>query len=609
MTPRSSAALALAAVCALPLSALAAVRVPTLPIDQVRPGQTAVVRTVFEGTAIDTFSAVLIGVLRTGRADGETIVARATSERVVRSGVAAGMSGSPVYVDGRLIGALSSGWQFTKEPIFGITPIGEMLAVLDLPEVAPGTPTDGPAGSELGPAPADARFRELHWDDDADALSAAPPAETPAAGGPTRLPLPLMCGGMQPATLATLARELAPLGFTAVPGGQGAAAAAPGAEAIEPGAAVAVDVMRGDLQLSAIGTVTYRDGDRVLLFGHPFFQAGDIQLPLSTAEIVTIIPSAASSFKLGVRGRTIGVADQDRRPAVAGRLGRDARLMPLRVTVEGARRPRQTFRFECIEDRFMAPSLIAAATGNSLLESGGASGAQTLRWTARFFRAGAAPLVISDVAASDAPTNDVAGGVAGPLRFVLGNPFTRVTLDSVTVDVTVEPRRQQLFLRSARLLDAVVRPGGTLRVAVELERWRGGRETRTLTLQVPEEVPEGKYPLALGGAAEYTRLEASRLPARFRPTSLEDAWARLQSSRRSDALYVGLFARASEITTDGLDYPELPLSALSVLGSGQSAGERGRRGETALLDAATEPMPGVVRGELMLNITVDRKAP
>jgi hypothetical protein len=614
VNPRPLVALALAAVCAAPLPARAAARVPTLPVDALRPGQTAVVRTVFEGTAVDTFSCVLLGVLHSGRADGDMILARALSERVVRSGVAAGMSGSPVYVDGQLIGALSSGWQFTKEPIFGITPIGEMLAVLDLPEAAPGAPSDGPAGSELAPVSGDPRFRELHWSDDEPALAGEPAAPTvadatPLATMPTRLPLPLMCSGLQPVALDGLARALAPLGFTAVPGGRGVASRTAGAESIEPGSAVAVDVMRGDLQLSAIGTVTWREGDRVLLFGHPFFQAGDIQLPLSTAEIVTIIPSAASSFKLGVRGRTIGVADQDRRPAVAGRLGRDARLMPLRVTIDGPRRPRQTFRFECIEDRFMAPSLIGAAAGNSLMETGGGSGAQTLRWTVRLYRAGAVPLTISDVAVSESPTMDVAGGVAGPVRFILGNPFTRVTLDSVTVDVTVEPTRRLYTLRSARLLDAAARPGGSVRVAVELEHWRGARETHTLTIRVPEEAPEGKYPLMIGGAAEYTRLEALRLPARFRPTSLEDAWRRLQDSRPADALYAGLYARAPEITSDGRDYPELPLSALSVLASGQSAGERGRRGESALLDTAREPMPGVVRGELLLNLTVDRKAP
>ncbi len=582
---------------------------PVLGVDDLRPGQAAVVRTVFEGARIDTFSAVILGVLRGGRADGDMILARATSERVERTGVAAGMSGSPVYVDGRLIGALSSGWQFTREPIFGITPIGDMLAVLDLPEAPAGEPSNGPAGAELERA-AGARFREFHWsDDDAPAApevpAGAPLVESLAA---RRLPLPLVCSGLRPEALGALAQALAPLGFEAVPGGR-AAGGGPAPDALVPGAAVAVDVMRGDLQLSAIGTVTYRDGDRVLIFGHPFFQAGDVRLPLSTAEIVTVIPSAASSFKLGVRGQAAGVATQDRHSAVAGRIGGSARLMPLRVSVAGAKRPRQTFRFECIEDRLMAPSLIAAAAANSLLESGGASGAQTLRWTLRIHRPGASPLTLSDVAVGDSPPNDLVSGVTGPLRFLLGNPFARVTFDSVTVDLEVEPWREQWTLRSARLLDAAVRPGGVVRVRVELERWRGGRETRSVELRMPEEAPEGRYTLYIGGGAEYTRYEAVRLPARYRPTSLDEAWERLRGSRASDGLYLALYARATEMTSDGRDYPELPLSALTVFASGQSAGERGRRGEAAVLDEQRARIAGPVRGELLLNVTVDRRTP
>ncbi len=610
MTPRWLCALALVpALAASPRPAGAAPSVPTLDIDALRPGQTAVVRTVFEGAKIDTFSAEILGVLHSGRADGDMIVARALSERVVRSGVAAGMSGSPVYVDGRLIGALSSGWQFSKEPVFGITPIQEMLAVLDLPDAPPGEPSNGPAGVELGrggPAP---RFREFHWDDD-DAAADPPVATTPEplSGRPLRLPIPLVCNGLDPAALDALALTVAPLGFTAVPGGR-AVGAGPSADALVPGAAVAVDVMRGDLQLSAIGTVTYRDGDRILIFGHPFFQAGEVSLPLSTAEIVTVIPSLGSSFKLGVRGQPAGVATQDRRPAVAGRVGGSARLMPLRVTVSGPRRPRQTFRFESIEDRFIAPGLIGAAAGNSLLESGGASGAQTLRWTLRLYRAGAVPLVISDVAAGDAPPSDFAGGVVSPLRFVLNNPFARVTLDSVTVDVVVDPVREQWALRSARLLSASVRPGGTARVRAELERWRGGTEVRTLDVAVPEETPDGHYLLFIGGATEYTRYESTRLPAHFQPTSLDDAWRRLQASRGSDGLYAALLARAPEVTSDGRDYPDLPLSALTVLASPLSAGERGRRGELAMLGEQRDALPGVVRGQLLLDVNVDSKAP
>lgn len=606
MTPRLIRALALAAPLALVPRPAAPARpaVGVLPLGEVRPGQTAVVRTVFEGTRIDTFSAVIVGVLRGGRADGDMILARALSERVVRTGIAQGMSGSPVYVEGRLVGALSSGWPFVREPLFGVTPIGEMLEVLDLPSGTPGGTTSGPSGVDL-PVPAgESAFRELHWGDDEPL--APPPG--PASARPTRLALPLVAAGFASGTLDALAAMLAPLGLAAVPGGR-AADGGPPPDSLVPGSAVAVDLMRGDLQLAAIGTVTYRDGDRVLLFGHPFFGAGEVSLPISTAEIATVVPSTASSFKLGVRGRPAGVANQDRRAAVGGRIGPSVRLLPLTVRVTGPRRPAQTFHFECVEDRLLAPALVGAATSSSLLERGGAGGGQTLRWRLRVHAPRREPLEISDVAAGDSPPAEVVGALAAPLRFLFNNPFERLRLDSVVVDVSVEPGREQWALRSARLLDATVRPGGTARVAVELERWRGGRDTRIVELRIPEEAPAGRLVLYVGGSAEYTRYEARRLPARYRPTSLGDAWARLQASRASDGLYLALLARAPEVTSEGEDYPELPLSALTVLASGQNAGERSRPGDAALLDRQRLPLEGVVRGELLLNLTVDPKAP
>jgi hypothetical protein len=591
--------------------------VPTLGVDEIRPGQKAVVRTVFQGDRIEEFGAEIVGVLSTGRVEGDLILARATSERVVSTGVAAGMSGSPVYVDGKLVGALSTGWSFTREPIFGITPIREMLEVLDHGG-AGAAETAGPTGVEVQSRSAGVRFGEFRWEDDPPPGSAGDPAVSAGAAGASRIPdaaphfaplrIPLAASGFDPLALDALRGELGPLGFAVVPGGR-APGGGPAADALVPGAAVAVDVMRGDLLLSAIGTVTYRDGDRVLIFGHPFFQSGDVKLPLSTASITTVISSQQNSFKVGVTGRAAGTVTQDRRAAVAGVIGPSPRLLPVSVAVEGARGAPQRFRFESIEDRALAPQLIAFAGVNSLLESGGAGANQTVRWRLEMVRRGAPPLVLRDQAAGDAPVADVAGALAAPLRFLFNNPFERLALDSIRVTLAIAPGREQWTLRGARILDAAVRPGGRVRVRCDLERWHGEHEAKDLALTMPEEAPDGRYVLWLGGGAELSRYEATRLPGRYRPTSLDDAWRRLAAVRASDALYGALFARAPEVTSDGRDYPELPLSALALLAGGQSGGDSARRGDAARLDEQRLALPGVVRGELLLFVTVDAAAP
>jgi len=586
----------------VPALAFAAPSVPTLPPSALRPGQPAIVRTVFAGDSVETFEAEIVGVLPGGRSEGDMILARATSPRVERTGVAAGMSGSPVYVDGKLIGALSSGWSFSKEPVFGITPIGEMLAVLDRPDLPPGEGTPGPVGAE--PAAATPRFHEFAWTDD-DTSRDARGGVTPMASRPW-LPLPLAASGLHPGALAAVRSLFEPEGFAVVPGGR---ERTPEKHAtLEPGDAVAVDVLRGDLNLSAIGTVTYRDGDRVLIFGHPFFQSGDVRLPLSTARITTVLGSLSSSFKLGVTGTPVGTATQDRRTAVAGRLGPAPRLLPIRVRVTGASPRAQVFTYESIDDRTLLSQLVSTAALNSLLESGGEGVMQTVRWSLVVWRGGRA-LKLADVSAGESPLADVVTSLSAPVRFLAANPYARFHADSLVIELETHAGRAQSSLRGAALVASRVRPGGVAHVRAELERWRGPRETVVLDVPVPEELPDGRYLLHVAGGLEADRFTAARLPARFRPISLDDAWERLAEARRSDVLFAALWARAPEIDSDGDDLPELPTSALALLAPPQQAGDRARRGDWAMVEEVRRSTEGVVRGEQLLELVVDRQAP
>ena len=576
--------------------------VPTAPVSALRAGQKAVVRTVFAGDSVETFDAEIVGVVPGGRAEGDVILARATSPRVEETGVAQGMSGSPVYVDGKLIGALSSGWAFSKEPIFGITPIGEMLAVLDQPESAAGDGTPGPVG--VDPGAAVPRFREFRW---ANADTTPPALPLTESGARPWLPLPLAASGLHPAALAGVRALFEPAGFAVVPGGR-APAPEKSTATLEPGSAVAVDVMRGDLNLSAIGTVTYRQGDRVLLFGHPFFQSGEVRLPLSTASITTILGNLNTSFKIGVSATPVGTATQDRRTAVAGRLGPAPKLLPIRVNVSGAGPRAQRFAYESIDDRSLLPQLVSTAVLNSLLESGGMGAMQTIRWSMTVWRGGRA-LRLADLDAGESPIGDVAAELGAPIRYLSANPFERFRADSLVVELETRAGRAQSTLRGAALATARVRPGGVARVRAELERWRGGRETVTLDVPVPEELPDGRYLLHVAGGNEFDRFLAARLPARYRPISLEDAWERLAEARRSDELHAGIWARAPEIDADGDDLAELPTSALALLASPQQAGDRTRRGDWALVEEVKRAADDVLRGEVLLELIVDRQAP
>jgi hypothetical protein len=282
--------------------------------------------------------------------------------------------------------------------------------------------------------------------------------------------------------------------------------------------------------------------------------------------------------------------------------------MPIRVVVRGAGPREQRFGFESIDDRSLLPQLLTAAVLNSLLESGGSGLMQTIRWSLTLWQGGRS-LRLADVAAGESPVAEVAATVGAPVRYLTSNPYRRFRADSIVVELETQPGRAQLMLRSAALVATSVRPGGVAHVRAQLERWRGARQTVSLDVPVPEELPDGRYLLELGGGAEVDHFMASRLPARFRAVSLEDAWERLGASRRSDALYAGIWARAPEVTADGDDLPELPTSALALLASPRQAGDRMRRGDWALVQESKQPTDGVLRGELLLELVVDHQAP
>jgi hypothetical protein len=238
----------------------------------------------------------------------------------------------------------------------------------------------------------------------------------------------------------------------------------------------------------------------------------------------------------------------------------------------------------------------------------GGSPIQTVEWSLTAWRNGRVHR-LHDVTAGEMPIGEAVAGATGPLRFLYGNSFERFALDSLRLEFAVAPGRRQFTLRAATLGAPTVRPGGTARVRAEIELWRGERTDLELDVHVPEELPDGRYQLFVGGGAECDRATAVRQPSRFRPVSVADAWAKLSAVRTSDAIYTALWARAPEVTSDGEDFPELPASALAVLAAPQSAGDRARRSEWAVFADKGRPVDGQLRGEVVLELIVDRKAP
>ncbi|HEX3113548.1 MAG TPA: SpoIVB peptidase S55 domain-containing protein [Candidatus Eisenbacteria bacterium] len=291
---------------------------PTVfPVDSVRTGMTGYGLTVFEGTKVDTFQVTILGVLRGYRPGANLVLARAEGHNLERTGIIAGMSGSPVYIHGKLLGAIAYAWAFNKDPVGGITPVEEMLSLFP----PPGQPTPDDVDQRLGLA-----------DFGADGA----PADTPAPGtnpledptGVRAIAAPLTLSGFTPEAVSFLQPWLERRGFVVSPGG----GYQPGVvcDSLVPGSAVGVELIRGDWSAAAIGTLTYRDGDRLLAFGHPFVAMGWVRFPLTAATIHTIFASQQISTKVGSPSTTCGTLVADRSIGVSGELGTPPAMIPVR---------------------------------------------------------------------------------------------------------------------------------------------------------------------------------------------------------------------------------------------------------------------------------------
>lgn len=506
------------------------------PEDQLRPGMTGQVVTVLAGAVPETIPVEILGVIDNGIGPGvNLILGRLQGETGQFKGVAAGMSGSPVYIENRLVGALSySIGALAKEPVCGITPIQHMLRLEDYPR------------GLLSPA---------------------------AAAGWDPIPLALSVRGATPGALEglddlwrglNLARRL-----QAVPSGGGSLA--PAAEALQPGGAVAALLIWGDIQLGATGTITYREGDRLVAFGHPFLGSGKAAAPLAPAEIVWTVPSLANSFKIARIGQPAGIVDQDRLTGISGGIGPAPEGIEMRLTINRESRPAVNRQCFLIRDVSLTPTLAEAATRILLSDELGKEREEALRMKATIQLKDSSSVSWSVVAP---------GGPAGPPANGLGFELARqvnallrppVPLpDIARIEVTVTSLEPEGFwtLERATLDRMSVRPGETVRVLAELEGPRGRQRRVSLPLAIPADVPPGSYAL-LVGSPRILALEFGGQPETLRRTATgsREYINALNSIPPDDRLEVRLVLPAEGLITQGREYPALPGTAQVLLRS------------------------------------------
>jgi SpoIVB peptidase S55 len=555
----------------------------TWPVDSLRAGMTGYGLSVFRGTSVDTFQLTILGVLKGNRPQADLILGRAKGDFLERTGIIAGMSGSPVYVRGKLIGAVSYTWAFTKDPVAGITPIGEMLASL----------RSGPEDRDEKLEPSDARY---------GALDLPPGAASPVPGEARPIATPLALSGFTPEALRYLSPWLDEHGFVSAPGG-----GAPGegsCDSIVPGSAVGVDLVRGDMSATAIGTVTYRDGSRVLAFGHPFYALGRVQLPMSAATIHTIFASQQISTKVGSSTKTCGTLVADRSVGIAGELGPSPSMIPLSVAIHGPHGRDRSYRFEVARSRSLTPGLAAATIVGSISEALFDVGLATTRYDLTYsLNGGKETLHRGNAIVAPAPLSGAGDDVSQTLFLLLVNRFEPVRLDSLHVEINVQEGLDQAVLTSVRVRPTMAAPGESVQVELSIQPTRAKAETRVVTLRIPPGTPSGDVTVRVCNGPDTDKWDRERAPEAYEPQSLDHLLGLLSGERRGDQLFVQLYKESKGVTVHGGEISQVPPSVLDVLGGGTKFGESGPV-KGATLSEITVPTGRVMSGCEQTTLTV-----
>ncbi len=523
------------------------------PLAEVKRGLRGVAYTVFEGVNPEPMQVEILGVLKEALGPGQDmILARLRGQKPEYTGVVAGMSGSPVYIDGRLVGALSYRiGQFSKDPIAGITPIEYMLAVRD-GEVRP-------AGSNgLKRASASEGSDPMHGQMEIQAM------ETP-----------LVFSGFSQETVERFGDRFRAMGLTPVAGLGGSDAKAVQPEPLVPGSAVSAVLVRGDLSMAGTCTVTYVDPTRLLACGHPITQYGPVDMPMTKAEVVATLASPLNAFKIVNTTETVGAFTEDRASAILGRFGAKARMIPVSVEVVPpviAGRPAgpaKTFSFEVLDNRALTPSAMLVSVYQSLQGTNAAAAEMSFR-------------VSGDLQVEGMPTvrlgglitqNELNSGAINTALFVgerfgrvYGNALDQPVITGLRLKMEAIPERRTAVLESARLSRTEARAGETIEVEATVHPYQADPRVVRLTVKLPQDLAPGSMRVMVSDGSSVDKLTTpTGLTAQY-AMGLADTIGQMNRSHANDKVYVTLLSHAAQAVLEGKSLPEVPLSMANVLG-------------------------------------------
>jgi SpoIVB peptidase S55 len=552
-----------------------------------------------DGKGIQRFDVEILGLLKRFAPGQDLILARVGGIGLENAGIIAGMSGSPIYVEGKLVGALAYGWPFSKDPICGITPIKSMLDIRHAPP-APPVPI---AGASVSTASFLSAFSTGTYSDRFEELLKS----FRAGGSPSAmaaLPLPVSFGGtLTPGPLFSRIAEAA--NWMTVPSGSSAPSSATSGGAqvgsLRPGSAVATQLLSGDMDLSATGTVTWVEGNSVLAFGHPFLSMGPVSMPMAQAQVLTVLPSLYRSFKFAATGPVLGSITQDRSTGILGTFGTHAPMVPITVRISSDLIPAQVYHFQAVHNSMLTPILSAIAIDNVLTTLEKRSGERTLVWKSAIRTPGRNVRWDSVFSGLNAREEAVAS-LALLTNYLMANEFHDLTILGVDVEITHSDGLKGARIVHVEAQKERVHPGDEVPIWVDVVDFRGSTRRVVLNLEVAPDTPPGPLTVFVGDGSAATAYDLALVPPD--PQSLDQVLDFLARVRPPNSLNLLCYRSAPGAIVAGNALEALPPSVATLLrdrGPGEASTPELSH---VRLQSLSVEQPTPVKGSVRLRIDV-----
>jgi len=579
------------------------------PLEDLRPGMKGTARTVFSGSEAQEFGVEILGVLPGFPGPRQSaIIAKLSGPNVEKTGVFAGMSGSPVYIDGKIVGAIAFSFPFSKEPIAGITPIKQMIDLFDKgsenvkpkePRVVSFSQLAGTDWKPNLPKPAVSSVSLLA------PVSAGSPLMPLLGQQMTPIATPLVFSGISQESLSAFAPQLVASGLLPVSGVGGSATITPLGEVngntFPPGSSISVQLVRGDYSLAAAGTVTMRDGDRIYAFGHPFLSLGASDMPMTEASVVTVISNMNNSFKLAVPGHMVGAISQDRASGIFGLLRQAPKMIPVKVNLHTSRDRKETYSYEIANDSFLTPLLLNITLFNTITSSERALGDSTIAVKGEIKVKGQETIQIDRRFSAANSALIAAGSIAGPVSSLLTSGFDDVQLDGITLDISSTETKYAGTLERITLDRTEVQRGEKVEVQAYVRTESGKQFVQRIPVRIPEDAALGQLLVFVGDGGALQEGSAAKA---FVPQDLSQLVKAINTVKKSDRLYVKLFRITPGAVIGTNELPSLPPSMVATLNSDRTSGGYTPTVLSPVYEMELPPADFVISGQQLIAIDV-----